>query len=278
MYLNPARPNQFGQIFQSLNDPIMKRMILFLALCSTLSIKAQTIPTFGLALDHVNAFEKVFSLYAKDYDHILAFQYSMVYDETKMTYLGLRNGVLLGYDPSCMGHPADGSLTSAWFDVTLIGQNHPDSAILIQFVFSIVQPGGSTLCFTDHPTEYTFMKESEDEPINLNQMRLQDDCFTGIIDIGDLSGLTPVRQDAPAWLDHVLLTSSGELYFHSNYSGLLSLVLHDMTGREITRISRQQVTEGRSKVSMPVAIPAASYLLSAIPESGTPQSMMIVVY
>jgi hypothetical protein len=259
----------------SFNPYAMKHFFILIACCGWLIASAQNIPLLGLAVDHVNPVEKVYNLYAKDYDRMLVLQYSMVYDPARMAYRGIRGGVLLGYDESCVGNPFAGSVTSVWLDLPLIGQYNPDSTILIQFVFDIIQPGGSSLCFSENPLGYEFMKGDLDTYVELNQIQLHDECFTGIVDIDNATGISQPQPNMISLIDNVTLSISGELNFTSIQNQQLIFSLTDMLGREIRSGIQYDCSKGPSAIHLGQPLSNAIYLIKTVDQSGQFQAIKV---
>jgi|GEM_PF-1152220 len=253
----------------------MKHFFILIACCFCVSASTQNIPLLGLALDHVNTTEKVYNLYAKDYDRMLVLQYSMAYDPTKMTFWGIRGGALSGYDGSCVGNPIAGSVTSVWLDLALNGEYNPDSTTLIQFVFDINQPGGSTLCFSENPLGYEFMEGDLDTYAVLNQIQLHDECFSGIIDINNTTGISQLQPKANSLIENISLSASGELNFTSLQNQQLIFTLTDVLGREILSIGRTDYNKGHSTLNLGQSLSNAIYMVKVVNQDGQQQSIKV---
>lgn len=251
--------------------------IYILCLCWATSLSAQNTPLLGLSLDHVNKFEKVYNLYAKDYDDMLVLQYSLAFNQAEMTFREVRPGVLNSYVENNFGNPFPGVITSVWYDPSLNGQNNPDSSVLIQFVFDIVQAGGSTLCFADTPLDYEFYVEENQEPAVLSQIQLQDECFTGLVLLDNSTGISGPQVNYDKLLNQVALNTQGELMFESSSDKALQFRLLDVAGKELAATNERQVLKGTNSIQLGKQIISGIYFLQVMADQAEIASIKLYV-
>ena len=140
----------------------MKKWCFILCLIISKTVAGQDTAHIGLSLATLTPTEKVYNFYAWNYHYIIASQYSMLYDSTSMKYQGIRNSIVSGLGEGTFGHPLPGVITALWLDLDLQADDYADSTVLYQIAFDVLQPGGSSLCFSEMPLEYEFVSYYND--------------------------------------------------------------------------------------------------------------------
>ncbi len=238
----------------------MKIITLLVFLACTNIIIAQSIMNIGLEVAELTPTQKVYNVYVKNYTQILASQYSMVYDAQKMTFKSVRNSIPDGLGNDCFGTPYAGSLTHVWLQSDLNPGSYSDSTVIYQLVFNVLQPGGSTLCFTDTPLAYEFVMPDEDI---VSPFYIHDDCFSGNILVDPVAGTHQPKIDATGQVKQVALFQNGKMTFTLDEPRNLGFMLMDASGKEITASRIQFFPAGRSTVSFGHTLTNEIYLIKA---------------
>lgn len=255
----------------------MKKWCIILILTISKSVSAQDTAHIGLSLATLTSTEKVYNFYAWNYHYIIASQYSMIYDSAKMTYQGIRNSIVSGLGEGTFGHPLPGVITSLWLDLDLEAEDYADSVVLYQIAFDVIQPDGSSLCFSDTPLEYEFVSYHNDIDQALDELYIKDDCLPETLVIINPTATNDPAASAIHLIEHVSLSSSGTLAFTSVNGQSISLSLHDMTGKSITSFPEKSYAEGRHILSCSPVI-TGIYFLKALGANGSAQVMKVFAY
>jgi hypothetical protein len=194
-----------------------------------------------------------------------------------MKYQGIRNSIVSGLGEGNFGQPLPGSITSLWLDLNLTAEDYADSIVLYQIAFDVIQPGGSSLCFTDTPLEYEFVSYYNDVDESLDEIYIHDDCRLESLVIINPTATDDPKSSAMQVIDEVYLNSYGTLAFNSLKDQTLRISLCDLTGTQIVSFAERQFGEGRHKLQCKILV-SGIYVLKAIGEDGREQVMKVFAY
>ncbi len=246
----------------------MKNLLLLTSILFTIQLRAQNVVEISLNLVELTVTEKVYDLVVEDFDSILALQYSMSYDSTKMRLKEIRNFTLPQYNGSSFNDPQPGSIISVWLDLDLEPADFANPITMCQLAFDVLEPGGSTLCFSDTPVSYEFVVYDAYGDSKLTDLIIHDDCYTELFIPLSTTGVQDPESSLVQPLTHVYLSQNGELAFTTSNHQIFVLVLYDILGRVVTSTAAEVYTAGRHTVAIGRKIPNGIYILQSINEHG----------
>jgi hypothetical protein len=248
----------------------MKKLFFLFLLAGSQWMTAQAVMHIGLTIAELTSTQKVYNVYVKNYDQILASQYSLSFDPQKMTFAGVRQSIPDGLGNSCFGTPFPGIATHAWIQTDLDPDSYIDSTVIYQLVFNVLQPGGSTLCFTNVPLDYEFVKPDEElvEPFFIH-----DDCYSGDVLIDPSTGIHEPTISTAFQLQNISLSDRGEMTFNLKKPDQLRFTLYETNGKEIAGSNTKSYSTGRSTVNFGHALNNEIYLIKVTGTSGLVQTI-----
>ena len=121
--------------------------------------------------------EACFSLRISDFNNILGFQHSLVFDPTQLKFKKAKNFGLANLNESNFGATkADqGSINFLWFDMNVKGVSMPNETVLYDLCFDVLAKAGTQcqLAISDKPTKI--------EVVGPNKTRLKLESNPGIV-------------------------------------------------------------------------------------------------
>lgn len=252
----------------------MKPFLLTIVLLANLYLQAQPTAHLGLALAEITSTEKVYNVYVSEYRDIIAHSYSMAFDDTKMTYQGIRNSIIPSISGASFANPSAGVITSLWFEGSLMSEDYVDSTVLYQIAFNVVQPGGSTLCFSQTPLAFEFV---DAESNSLDEIIIHDDCFDSLLVIINPTSLVSAVPVPKACIQNLHIATDGQFSFTSLKDQHLAFNLFDTQGRILATLKSTYYSKGRNQGDFHQAIIPGSYLMQTMSNGSTAQSLMIIV-
>lgn len=256
------------------NTPAMKPILLYIGLLTGLYLQAQPTAHLGLSLSGFSGTEKVYNVYVSEYRGIIAHSYSMSFDDTKMTYQGIRNSIIPSITDASFANPSAGVITTLWFEGSLIGEDYLDSTVLYQIVFNVVQPGGSTLCFSQTPLPFEFV---DAESNSLNEIIIHDECFDSLLVIINPSSVVSAAPVPKASIQNLHMSNDGQFSFTSLADQHLAFNLNDSQGRILAALKSTYYSKGRNQGDFHQDIIPGPYLMQTMTNGSNAQSVMIIV-
>lgn len=255
----------------------MKKWCFIIGLIVSNTISAQDTAQIGLSLSTLTASEKVYNFYARNYHYIIASQYSMMYDSARMKYQGIRNSIVSGLGEGTFGHPSPGVITALWLDLDLQADDYADSTVLYQIAFDVLQPGGSSLCFSDTPLGYEFVSYYNDVDKALDEIYIHDDCQPESLVIINPAATNDPKSPAVKVVGGAYLNTYGTLSFNSLKDQSLRISLYDLAGKSLVTFAERPYGEGRHTLKCNSMSPGI-YILKANGEDGRAQVMKVFAY
>ena len=256
------------------NTPTLKPILVFLGLLSGLYLQAQPTAHLVLSLSGFSGTEKVYNVYVSEYRDIIAHSYSMAFDANKMSYQGIRNSIIPSLTNASFGNPSPGVITSLWFEGSLTGGDYVDSTVLYQIVFNVIEPDGSTLCFSQDPLAFEFV---DAESNSLDQIIIHDDCFDSLVVIINPTSIVSAVPIPKASIENLHLSNDGQFTFTSLADQHLSFNLYDAQGQILAVLKSTYYSNGRNQGDFHQAIIPGPYLMQTITNGSPAQSLMIIV-
>jgi len=233
-------------------------LITFLLTCS-LSIQAQEPLKLKVELAEVTSTERIYNFTTFNMMGIIGWQFQMDFDGTKMKFKEIRNTVNTTQNSSNFYEPTPGNLRSVWLDYDLQADPIPDSVVLFQMVFEILDPEESSLCFRTSQEYFEFILDVN-FGLTLAEFLISDDCYEGFsIFLGSTATENPeVSEVLP--IKDVFLSSTGTLSFTSLDVQELQFSLLDVNGKLITTINRRTYSVGRNTVQCNSLVPGMYFV------------------
>jgi hypothetical protein len=157
----------------------MRHLLLTLCLAFGSTLHAQEALKLKVDLVEITATEKVYNFITENFEGIIGWQFTMAFDGTKMSFKEIRNPIHPTQSSSIFYEPNPGELRSVWLDPDLEANDYPDSTILFQLVFDILEPEGAPLCFLESQDYFEFIMDEGSGAVSLVEILISDDCYQG---------------------------------------------------------------------------------------------------
>jgi hypothetical protein len=255
----------------------MRNLLILMALAFATALEAQEPLKLKVDLVEITATEKVYNFTTEDFVGIIGWQFKMKFDGTKMKFKEIRNPILPSQTTSNFFEPNPGELRSVWLDPDLAADDYPDSTVLFQMVFEILETEGAPLCFLDAEEYFEFIMDEGSGSITLAEILISDDCYQGFSIILDPTATeNPKAPDAEPVKD-LFLSSNGTFAFTSSLTQPLTITLSDMTGNIISSLGKREYTLGRHTVNCKTLIPGM-YIVKVVRERGEETVIKVLAY
>jgi hypothetical protein len=246
--------------------------ILFLAFIS--SVQAQEALKLKVDLVEITGTEKVYNFITDNFEGIIGWQFTMAFDGTKMSFKEIRNPIHPNQSTANFYEPIPGELRSVWLDPDLEANNYPDSTVLFQLVFDILEPEGAPLCFLESQDYFEFIMDEGSGTISIVEILISDDCYQGFSIFLNTTA-TEIPSTSPTQLiREVFLSTDGILSFTSNTDQQLHLDVVDINGKVLSSLNAQPIAAGRPTLQCSIVTPGI-YLLKVKTEDGTTQVLKV---
>jgi len=255
----------------------MKKLLPILFLAFSTAMQAQHVFTFGVELVEASATERVYNFEVEDFQNIIAWQFSMHFDGTKMRFKEIRNPVLNYLNTSSFNEPTPGNLRSVWLDSDLNPDNFDTPTVLFQIVFELLTPDSTPLCFDESQEYFEFVVEEGPGNFYLSQLVIHDDCVSGLSIFLDPNATAEVAPAIPSPIKDVFLLSTGALAFTATLDQDLQLSLYDLTGTQLINFEKKEYTNGRHTMQCRPITPGI-YILKAVAADGKESAVKVFAY
>lgn len=219
-------------------------LITFALICCLTSLSAQV----TLQLDDYEVTEgEVFTVdvNVSDFDSIVGMQFSMVWDKSALTPIGVENYGLPDLNNSSFGIFED-AVTVQWIDLSLQGINVEDESSLFAVKFRAIAPSDSAIItFGNDPTSIEFIYNNDE----LSTVATD----TSIVRIiGDISSAIDEQESLPLILhtnEPNPFTDYTVIQIEADYPQQAQLLLFDQTGKKIS-VLKQRLTNGMNHIRL----------------------------
>lgn len=233
----------------------MRCLSIICCVVATLTLSAQQSVHFEVKVAEETQNEKVYDFIVDDFDHLTSLQYSILFDQSKMQFTGIRNVVISDLTMNNFNVVEPGILLSVWVDLDLIPNDLPNPVAIFQLVFELSEPGGSTLCFSSEPLDYEVARDVS----TVLELIVEDDCNEGLaLNLNETSINEPAINTA---VRDFYLSKSGQLDFTTSKEVTLGFSLFDFNGQEIITSSKQIYPTGRQSLQFGKALLHGVYVL-----------------
>lgn len=243
----------------------MKSLFLLTFLASAYLLNGQDMVQFKLDVAEVTQTQKVYNFTVDDFNDVIAWQYTMQFDGSKMVFKEIRNSLIEDLNTSTFYEPYPGNLFSSWIDLDFVPTDFPDATVVFQMVFDLYETDGSTLCLSTTPQEYEIVKydpQSEDEFL-VAQLMIDDECSHELVlNLTNSTSVGGPLSNAPAMIENVYLSTNGELAFTSIGDQLMALRIYDIMGNEMVQLPKNNYAKGRIAIDTPVDYTEGVYILT----------------
>ena len=239
----------------------MKNIILVIVILAVTNLKAQEVLYLTLQPVEKNATEKVYNFIVDDFKNMVGWQFSMLFDGTKMKFKEIRNPILDDMTNHEFNEASPGVLLTSWIDKDLHSNDYTDPTVVFQIVFELLQPEGSTVCMSESPLAYEFIRRDVPGQAYLTEVNISDDCH---ISLPLILNTTAVDNPTPSVFNSVQqanLSKEGELTFTNTADQTLAFQLYDLSGRLVQRMVEQPYTSGRQVIDLGRNIIEGMYIL-----------------
>ncbi len=256
----------------------MKHLLLISFFALSVSLQAQHTLRFGVELVEATATEKVYNFETEDFLNIVAWQFSMHFDGTRMRFKEIRNPILNYLSTNSFNEPTPGNLRSLWLDNDLTPDNYTEPTVLFQMVFELLTPENTPLCFDESQEYFEFVVEEGSGNFYLSELVIHDDCVAGLsIFLDGASATEDISLPQVQHITDVSLVSSGTLSFSSAIDQNLKLTLVDLNGKQLISFDEKEYATGRNSLSCkPIA--QGVYVLKAIAEDGKESATKVFAF
>jgi hypothetical protein len=252
----------------------MRHLLLTLCVAFGSTLQAQEALKLKVDLVEITATEKVYNFITENFEGIIGWQFTMAFDGTKMSFKEIRNPIHPTQSSSIFYEPNPGELRSVWLDPDLEANDYPDSTILFQLVFDILEPEGAPLCFLESQDYFEFIMDEGSGAVSLVEILISDDCYQGFSIFLNTSAINNPSTTSTQLISGVFLSANGILSFTSNTDQQLNLDVVDINGKVLSSSHAQSFAAGRHTLPCSIVTPGI-YLLKVKGEDGTTQVLKI---
>jgi hypothetical protein len=255
----------------------MRNFLTTLILACTLSVQAQSVLKLKLELVETTPTEKVYNFITENFVGFIGWQFLLEFDGTKMKYKEIRNPIHPTQTSSNFNEPTPGQLRSVWLDYDLVPNDYPDSTVLFQLVFELLDPEGAPVCFQPSQDFFEFIVHDGPGSFFLSEIVISDDCYQGFSIF--LEGTATENPSTPVVdsIKDVYLSSTGTLSFTSNLDQTLRLSLFDMNGKVLTSFDKKEYGVGRHTLKCKNVSPGM-YLFKVTSGDGKDTAIKVLAY
>lgn len=252
---------------------------LVLAMCLALGATLQAQQTLKLKVDlhEITDTEKIYNFISENFVGVIGWQFSMDFDGTKMKFKEIRNAVNPTHTSGNFNEPNPGELRSVWIDTDLQSNDYPDSTVLFQLVFEILEPEGAPLCFLESQEFFEFILADEFIGFEFAELLISDDCYQGFSIILETTATESPTTPTIELVQDVFLSSNGTLVFTSNRDQALCISLTDMSGKVISTFAKKEYGEGRHTLNCKAMAPGV-YVLRSVGDDSAEGVVRVIAY
>lgn len=254
----------------------MRNLLLSIALICTVSMQAQVPLKLKVEAIETTPTEKVYNFITIDFVDIIGWQFIMDFDGTKMKFKEIRNPIHPSHTSSNFYEPTPGELRSVWIDTDLESNNFPDTTVLFQLVFEILEPDGTPLCFLESQEYFEFIMDAASD-YSLSEVLISDDCYQGFSIFLEGSSTENTAVAAEPFLNDVSLSTSGTLSFTSPVDQRLHISLFDLNGKQLISLGEKEFATGRNTL-LCKSITSGVYVLKAVAKDGKESAVKVFAY
>ena len=244
----------------------MRNFLITIILACSIAMQAQEPLKLKVELAEETSTERIYNFTTINMVGIIGWQFQMDFDGTKMKFKEIRNAVQTTQNSSNFHEPTPGNLRSVWLDYDLQADPIPDSVVLFQLVFEILDPEASSLCFRTSQEYFEFILDVT-FGLTLAEFLISDDCYQGFSIFLESTATENPEVIEVLPVKDVFLSSTGTLSFTSVENQELQLSLLDINGKLISTIDHREYTEGRNTVQCKSVVPGM-YLVKVRGEDG----------
>lgn len=255
----------------------MRHFLLAMCLAFGATLQAQGTLKLKVDLQEITATEKVYNFVSENFVGVIGWQFSMQFDGTKMKFKEIRNAVNPTHTSGNFNEPNPGELRSVWIDIDLQSNDYPDSTVLFQLVFEILEPEGAPLCFLESQEFFEFILADEFIGFEFAELLISDDCYQGFSIILETTATENPATPALELVQDVFLSTDGTIAFTSNREKALRISLSDMSGKVISSFAKKEYAEGRHTLNCKAMAPGA-YVLRFITEDDAECVVKVIAY
>lgn len=268
---------QFGLLY-IFKKKTMKHFLILILLFVSVHLKAQHTLHFTIELAEVNATEKIYNFIVDDFDQIIAWQLTFLFDSTNMRFKEVRNSVIDGLSNSDFNEAEPGVLFTTWLDSDVFPNDYSNPVTAFQMVFDVLQPGGSALCFSTDEAEYEIVLSDGTNDFALDNLIITDECNTDLLLVLNPSAVENTDHKEKYHLEKLFLSTSGELSFTMLNDQAISFVLYDIPGHVVGVVKKNEYALGRHTVHVRKTLQSGIYFINIINEAGVIHTLGVYTY
>lgn len=253
----------------------MRHLLLALCIAFGATLQAQETLKLKVDLQEITATEKVYNFISENFVGVIGWQFTMEFDGIKMKFKEIRNAVNPAHTSGNFNEPNPGELRSVWIDIDLQSNDYPDSTVLFQLVFEILEPEGAPLCFLESQEFFEFILDEDMLGFEFAELLISDDCYQGFSIILDPTATENPTANVVELVKDVFISSTGTISFTSNLDQELSISLSDMSGKVISSFAKKEYAEGRHTLDCKAMAPGV-YVLRSVAEDGKVSVVKVV--
>ena len=242
----------------------MKKLLLIALTLIVTRIVAQETISLTLEVAEVTATEKIYNLIVDDFDDMVGWQYTMLFDGTEMRFKEIRNSVLEDLDSHDFNEPYPGVLLTAWIVTDLDPEDFSEPTVAFQIVFELFEPGGSGVCFSESPLEYEFIMQEVPGQAFLNEVVVSDDCHIDFPIALNTTGLENSNGNMLPEISKVHLSQNGESGFTLSEDLEMQITLYDLSGKVIGSTPTQLFVKGIHFIKFDKPLIEGVYIFQAV--------------
>jgi hypothetical protein len=245
----------------------MRHLLLALCIAFGATLQAQEPLKLKVDLEEITATEKVYNFISENFVGVIGWQFTMEFDGTKMKFKEIRNAVNPAHTSHNFNEPVPGELRSVWIDTDLQSNDYPDSTVLFQLVFEILEAEGAPLCFLESQEFFEFILDEDMPGFEFAELLISDDCYQGFSIILETTATDNPSANVAELVKEVFIASKGTIAFTSNLDQELRISLLDMSGKVISSFVKKEYGEGRHTLNCKGMVPGV-YVLRFIAKDG----------
>ncbi|MEP6793750.1 MAG: T9SS type A sorting domain-containing protein [Saprospiraceae bacterium] len=235
----------------------MKSILYIFAFLIPIGINAENL-VMKITNPQVSGNQVVYDVVTDHFSDLIAVQYSISYDTTRLTFSGIQNINLsqLTEDNFYGGIP--GTITTLWFDQTLQGTSVADGTILYQIIFNMKNGTYGGVCFSQEPLESEFARVDN----VLNSYFIVDDCHA---DPFEVNLTTSTEEIADRFgLNVFTIARDQKIQFALTQQETIDFHVFDLNGQMISAFPKKEYSTGQHTLNMNRSLVPGIYILTTV--------------
>ena len=236
----------------------MKTILITLILMLPFIVKSQEV-LIEITNPQVSGDQVTYDVIATGFFEVVGYQFEISYDPEQLTFSSIENINLPEMTEADFVTSNPGSIINLFFLLSLDGVTLPDSALMYQIVFDMVNDTFGSVCFTQDSTPFEVTNFDKE----MFTVYITDDCHEEpFLFVDNTSGTEDIAYSYGLKVSSVNFSS--EFMFSLEKESDLGFRLFNMTGAQLARFPSDTYSPGVHMLDIPDDMMPGMYILTAV--------------